>query len=157
MELIGISNTLASIYSYQLTGLINKQLVANDRDGYVSVDVAQFDINKGPQILTQSYFAQRNLLYMPGSENQETVVWEDFPEGARRVMAADLTANGTDDLVVSSFRSNELMLYEDNCGLLCVYVQYCRLSIGRVVQRCKLHKLHPTAVTSSLVLLLAVL
>ncbi|MCB1581807.1 MAG: VCBS repeat-containing protein [Xanthomonadales bacterium] len=114
LELIGISNTLASIYSYQLTGLINKQLVANDRDGYVSIDVAQFDINKGPQILTQSYFAQRNLLYMPGSENQETVVWEDFPEGARRVMAADLTANGTDDLVISSFRSNELIMYEEN-------------------------------------------
>ncbi|MGJ8662020.1 MAG: FG-GAP repeat domain-containing protein, partial [Marinicella sp.] len=80
-------------------------------DGYVSLAADKFSDTEDVSILTQSFFEQRNLLYAPDFTNNETVVWEDFPEGASDVEYGDVNGDGTTDLVASSFKNDKVHWY----------------------------------------------
>lgn len=110
-ELISIASTIGNIYTHDLNGNFNRTLIANTRDGYVSVNSANFKPNDEPKILTQAYYENRNLLYKPNTTNQEQVVWEDFPEGVSKVVSADLNNDGVEDIVATSFRDDRVQFY----------------------------------------------
>ncbi len=111
-ELVAISSANSEIYLYETTGAFAKTLIANNRDGYVEVNAADFDGDGAVEILTQSFFEHRNLLYLPHQNNQEVVVWEDFPDGAYYVTSADIDGDGDDDAVVTSLSDNRLFWLE---------------------------------------------
>jgi len=106
-ELISIASQIGNIYTQELNGS-NKQLIANTRDGYVSVNAAVFETNGPIQILTQAYFESRNLLYQTHQANQEFVVWEDFPDGALVISQGDLDGDYDTDYVYASFNDGKV-------------------------------------------------
>jgi len=110
-ELVSIASQVGVIYAEELNGF-EKQLIANTRDGYVSVNVADFDLSGQPLILTQTYFENRNLLYKPNQSNNELVVWEDFPDGISSVATGDISGDGIDDIVATSFRDDVVQWYD---------------------------------------------
>lgn len=110
-ELISLAGPVSLIETHELTGPTNSRIVASVRDGYASLEVARFDgIN--PFILTASFFENRNVLYVPESTNKETVVWEDFPDGANEVKEGDINGDGVIDWVVPSFRDDRVQWYD---------------------------------------------
>ncbi|TDR23766.1 FG-GAP repeat domain-containing protein [Marinicella litoralis] len=110
-ELIAVANRVGHIYTQDLSGA-NKQLIANSRDGYVSVQAATFEFNGGMKILTQAYFENRNLLYTANSLGDEEVVWEDFPEGVSAIAKGDINGDGVADIVATSFRDGVVQWYD---------------------------------------------
>jgi hypothetical protein len=113
LELISVSSTLGNIYNQEISSPFNKQLVANTRDGYVTAYVASFAADAGVKIITQAFFQQRNLLYTPNQNNQEIVIWEDFPDGAYELVLGDMDNDLDMDVVYVSFRDN-LVYWSEN-------------------------------------------
>ncbi len=112
LEIVSTSRFEGTIYSLETSGPINKQLIANMRDGYITVNVSDFIGDKTPLILTQAFFENRNLFYTPNQVNQETVVWEDFPDGVTKVTQADINQDGVLDFVASSFIDDRVQWYD---------------------------------------------
>lgn len=112
VELIGMSSTLGNVYHYQLGKTVTKTLIANNRDGYANLSFADFDNGAAPKVITQAFFESRNLLLDPLSENNESVVWEDFPEGASKVLQTDINNDGINDIVLTSFRDDRIQWYD---------------------------------------------
>ncbi|WP_223786924.1 FG-GAP repeat domain-containing protein [Marinicella meishanensis] len=110
-ELITLAGPTGLVETHELNGSPNSHLVANQRDGYVAIDVGRFD-GVNPYILSPAYFEDRNLLYAPGSTNKEIVVWQDFPDGPNDVVEADLNGDGVKDWVVASFRDDRVQWYD---------------------------------------------
>ena len=122
-ELISIASSVGSIYVHELDEITaSKQLIANTRDGYVNVNVAVFEKNGSPQILTQSYFENRNLLYEPLSTNNETIVWQDFPGGAYFVSSGDFNNDQVVDLVYTAFKDDLIYWAEQQSGEFTVHL-----------------------------------
>jgi WD40 repeat protein len=113
-ELISIASSSSVIYSHELDGEFDQQTIANNRDGYVSVLFESFDFNEPSKILTQAFYESRNLLYSANEQNQELVVWEDFPDGAIAMSEGDINNDGTEDIVVAGFRDDKVHWYDGN-------------------------------------------
>lgn len=111
-ELLVVATAPGEIYWLEISPVIENILIANSRDGYLSLDVGDFDGDGVTDVLTQSFFEQRNLIYFPHFENAEAVVWEDFPEGAFAVDTGDINQDGTEDFVVASFRNDRIQWYD---------------------------------------------
>ncbi len=112
LELASISRLEGRIYTYEIQGPSTKQLLASSRDGYVSLDSAVFENGARPLILTQAFFENRNLFYVPEQDNQEAVVWQDFPDGVSKVVSADINQDGVTDVVATSFRDDRVQWYD---------------------------------------------
>lgn len=97
-----------NIYSYFQNEGFKKTLVANTRDGYITLNAADFLQVNEIQLLTQAHFQQRNFLYKPTALNVEQVIWQDFPDGAYHLALADLNGDGLDDVVYAAFRDNKV-------------------------------------------------
>ncbi len=112
LEIISISRFEGNIYTHEVLDPSAKQLIANTRDGYVTVNSASFEINAQPLILTQAFFENRNLFYTPQQNNQEDVIWEDFPDGVTKTVRADINQDGVLDIVVTSFKDDRVQWYD---------------------------------------------
>ncbi|MEZ5471434.1 MAG: VCBS repeat-containing protein [Marinicella sp.] len=108
-ELISIASSVGNIYTHELSADFERHLVANTRDGYVSVNIANFMPDDPPKILTQAYFENRNLLYSINHTNLESVVWEDFPDGLTSIQ---IDLNVPESYYYSAFRSGTVFNYE---------------------------------------------
>ncbi len=106
-EIIGIASQIGVIYTQEINGS-DYQVIANSRDGYVSVYAASFEIDGEVQVLSQAYFENRNLIHEPNQPNQETVVWEDFIDGVSAVVTGDINNDLYEDYVVSGFRDGRI-------------------------------------------------
>lgn len=112
LEIVSISRLLGNIYTHEIFGPLNKQLIANTRDGYVTAYTASFEKNEPPVILTQAFFEQRNLFYTLQLANQEVVIWEDFPDAVTKAVYADINRDGIEDVVVTSFKDDRVQWYD---------------------------------------------
>ncbi|MCX7553234.1 VCBS repeat-containing protein [Marinicella sp. S1101] len=112
LEILGISTIFGIIYQYDFNNTFTKQVVASSRDGYINVNTADFTGDAQPTVLTQAFFESRNLLYEPIDANLETVVWEDFADGAYYVEADDIDADGDIDYAYAAFREDKVYVAE---------------------------------------------
>ena len=115
-ELISISASQSAIYKQEIEGDFNKQLLASQRDGYLTAVLAQFEPGGPVKLLTQSYFGNRNLLYDPQQVNQEQVVWEDFPDGVYWIESGDIDGDMDMDFAYVAFRQNQVFWAENQAS-----------------------------------------
>jgi len=115
-ELVSISATQSAIFRQEISGEYNKQIVASQRDGYLTAVLAQFEPGGSTKLLTQSYFGSRNLIYDPLQANQENVVWEDFPDGVYWVESGDIDGDMDVDFAYVAFRQNQVFWAENHSG-----------------------------------------
>jgi hypothetical protein len=112
LDVISVSAIDSSVSVHQLYSINQSKKVANKRDGYIHASVYVDHWGASPLILTQSFFENRVLLYDSQQLNAETVVWEDFPDGAVGGVSGDLNLDGVRDMVVAGFRNDTLYLYD---------------------------------------------
>lgn len=109
-ELISVASSSGLIHTHELTGAFNRILIANNRDGYITVAWAQFENNDPPKILTQAHFESRNLLYSSTTANQEQVVWDDFPDGLASIQ---VDIDSSRSYYYDAFRSGTIFKYSE--------------------------------------------
>lgn len=123
-DIAAIHAQVGNIYSYLQNQDFTPKLVANTRDGYITLAAADFNQIQQPQILTQAHFQQRNLLYSPGLHNDEQVVWQDFPDGAYHLDTGDLNGDGLEDVVYAAFRENKVYWAEQTLNGYVVHMLF---------------------------------
>ncbi len=106
-EMLAISGADDTIHLYQLSELLNDEVIANARDGYISLNAVDFNDDGQLDVLTQAFFEQRNLIYFP-SLNQEVIVWQDFPDGLTSIQV-DTDVPGS--YYYDAFRSGAIFNY----------------------------------------------
>ncbi|WP_154222861.1 FG-GAP repeat domain-containing protein [Marinicella rhabdoformis] len=109
MDLAAIYAQTGNIYSYFQNQGFTPNLVANTRDGYITLDAADFNHNQQPQILTQAHFQQRNLIYQPQAQNEEQVIWQDFPDGL-----LDISINNNQQVAFGAFKEGSIYIFKNN-------------------------------------------
>jgi len=116
LELMTVSSVQSIIRKHEFSGDPQTQMVANARDGYITLALADFNNDGVKSLLTQSFFEHRVLLYDVAEVNAETVVWELFPDGAYQAKAVDLDADGDEDVVGVSLRDDHVFWLENIQG-----------------------------------------